>query len=591
MNHDHCNSRRMHRHHSGKTLALLAIMLPSLLAVVGLVVDGGLMLSTHRQLQNAIDSGALAGAVDLQSGKSSASATSTAQDAVQLYNNFPDAQVEVNIPPTTGQFAGRSNHIELIATVDYQPRLMPALGGVLSQTIRARSVAGVADSQVGAALAILDPEPANLDYTNLQGGGLLGDTNAIAISAANQSAAVERLESEPIVGLVAATLLQSELNTVFTSVIQQLADDVAAQLPTTSAPSLLGGLEIEGSGRIRVDGAVHVNNEWGDRDERGEPCGQALGPPNAVACMPLLSTTRLHAHEIRVVGGVDDENNYLPFLQGARDPLRANSLPVPDPFEGIPTPSAASDPGNVAIPTEPPVDLVVVALSQADAQNLLANVLGNLPFALQPLFTPLVDELTSLLTQQTISPGVYNSITVFSPGGGVTFSPGIYIIRGTNASNLAGLTIVGPVNASGVMFYVTDSASFDAATGLPDAAEDPEDPPTNNIAALFPSVLMLPLLPGTSYSGLNDPSSPFDGMLIFQRQRDRRPILIEGLQSGSGNYSGTIYAKWGHSAFVPSGGSYGLRFASGTMRTITVGDALLNPQPLLPVANDVLLLE
>ena len=108
----------------------------------------------------------------------------------------------------------------------------------------------------------------------------------------------------------------------------------------------------------------------------------------------------------------------------------------------------------------------------------------------------------------------------------------------------------------------------------------------------MPSTLITPLIAGGRMTGLNDPGSPFHGMLIYQQRLDRRPIVIEAQQLvGSGDISGTIYAKWGHTIFVGAAGAYDLRFVTGTMRVVTVADSTLAPSNLLPAASDVFLLE
>jgi hypothetical protein len=300
----------------------------------------------------------------------------------------------------------------------------------------------------------------------------------------------------------------------------------------------------------------------------------------------------VRARDIRVVGGVDNEDYYLPFDPDDPNPLQANRLPVPDPFENLPTPSTASDSSNVDSTIHDPADLVRVALPATEVSQLANEVLNQLPVLLRPLFQPLIAPLTELLTEPVIQPGVYNSITVLSPAGGATFAPGVYIIRGTSPHTNLSLCIVGPVVADGVLFYITDSPGYDATTGLPDDSEEDDAPPTIAIPSLVSSVLIAPLLAGGHISGLNDPSSPFNGMLVFQRRSDQRLVLIEAQQLvGSGEISGTIYAKWGHTLFAAGAGSYDLRFVSGTMRVLTVTNTTIAPTTLLPPARDVLLLE
>ncbi len=63
-----------------------------------------------------------------------------------------------------------------------------------------------------------------------------------------------------------------------------------------------------------------------------------------------------------------------------------------------------------------------------------------------------------------MQPGVYDWIEIIS--GNVTFAPGIYIITGANPLTGVGLSILGgTVTANGVLFYITNSTSFDPSSG------------------------------------------------------------------------------------------------------------------------------
>ena len=65
-----------------------------------------------------------------------------------------------------------------------------------------------------------------------------------------------------------------------------------------------------------------------------------------------------------------------------------------------------------------------------------------------------------------LRPGVYDYIEVLS--GSVIFQPGIYIIRSTQPITKLALTIAGGiVKADGVLFYITNSSSYNATTGSP----------------------------------------------------------------------------------------------------------------------------
>ena len=57
--------QRLHRDESGQAMVLVAIFLLGLVAVAGLVADGGMVLAQRRDLQNVADAAAAAGAMQL----------------------------------------------------------------------------------------------------------------------------------------------------------------------------------------------------------------------------------------------------------------------------------------------------------------------------------------------------------------------------------------------------------------------------------------------------------------------------------------------------------------------------------------------
>lgn len=69
--------RAFRRDESGQVIVLVAVMMLGLIAVVGLVTDGGLMFTQRRDLQNAADGAALAGAMQIDESKYRASGGSS----------------------------------------------------------------------------------------------------------------------------------------------------------------------------------------------------------------------------------------------------------------------------------------------------------------------------------------------------------------------------------------------------------------------------------------------------------------------------------------------------------------------------------
>jgi Flp pilus assembly protein TadG len=559
----------------GKILPLLAVAAPMMFGIVGLVVDGGQLASQQRRLQQAVDSAATAAATVLRTGGSSAAATATAVDYVNVQNTLPTATVSVHIPPVTGEFIGQSGFVEVAANLDQTLGFFHVLDGVGQRGVGARSVAGTANATREAAIVVLDPVPASLSVASA----------ADIFAVVNPNTLVAQL---PLGGALSALGLGSLLNSTRTAVANLLTPMLSAvqsELTLPALPTLIAGLEVEGVGQLIVDGAILVNTQWGGVDENGQFTGANSPPPYGVACMPLLPTTRIKAHDLRVVGGVDVVNSYQPFNSGDATPLHANRLPVPDPFAALPVPSSAVDSINVSAT----VQGHKIAINVLSVQSVMQPLLGVLWPALK---TVLEAALGTTFVTGPLQPGVYDSITVLSLGE-VEFQPGVYVIRGKSPITQMSLAVIGGwIQADGVMFYVTDSAGFSAATGAPDATESSATAPGNVLSSTLPSILLAPLLPGSQISGISSAASPFNGMLIYQRRNDRRPIILAATHLvGGGQASGTIYSKWGHVSFVGGSGSYDLRFVCGTMRVITAFNTTLAPTTLLPAAQDVFLVE
>src|SRR3712207_3784375 len=100
---------------AGKTLVMFALLLPALLGMVGLVIDGGMLQAAHRQTQNAADAAALAAALDLMRGQPVATAVVTANAFLDqnspnspdlVYNEGGSATNALNHPPLQGPHAG-----------------------------------------------------------------------------------------------------------------------------------------------------------------------------------------------------------------------------------------------------------------------------------------------------------------------------------------------------------------------------------------------------------------------------------------------------------------------------------------------------
>jgi Flp pilus assembly protein TadG len=280
--HHRCLGRTPRQRARGKVLVLLVITLPALCGLIGLMIDGGLLFAESRRLQDLADSAATAAAMEKMQGRSNADALAVATKFIAQYGQSSAAAVTLNCPPSTGPYAASNNHVELLVDNTVTTHVIQILSGTNIRTVRARAVAGFEPSTAGAAIIVLDPDPAEVSLAPLP---------ALPISLA--------------------------------------------------PPTLTAGLEIEGIGTARVDGAVLVNTAWGGLDEDSEQVGNSSGIgglAHAVSATPLLSLTRLQARDLRVVGGVDSPANYGNYVSGQDSPLKAGRLPVPDPFQSLAVP-------------------------------------------------------------------------------------------------------------------------------------------------------------------------------------------------------------------------------------------------------------
>jgi len=495
----HQPSHRLNRsasqqYRSGKILIALAVSLPALFAVLGLYIDGSMMLLRTRELQAQADAAATAAAFSLMT--DDGIMEDVADDFVRIHNGNTSAVVTTHHPPLTGDYAGNTDYVAVTVQEAFDG-FFSAVAGNTTRNLRVTAVAGIEPVTEPAAVVVLEPDPEVITY-----GPLLS------------------------------------------SLIPGIQPQVA-------------GLEVLGLGELVVDGAVLVNNEWGGVDENGEPVGETMLIESACACTPLLTTSRIRAADIHVVGGVDSVVKYSSNESGSPSPLKANCRPTTDPLIDLTVPTSTSDPSNVDSANRGTVNVVSL---------------------------PLVGFST------TLQPGVYDSIQIV--GGRVTFEPGIYIIKGANP--LTGISLLLAeciVNANDVMFYITDSSGYSVHSGLPDGGDEDNAPPSYVGINLGPSVVMTNLVGASSLSPLDDPSSPYDGMLLFQRRWDRRPIIL--IQTNilcDMQVSGHIYAKWAP-LFVVGNGTFESAMAVGSLRTVVVGRVSIEPTSKFDGARDVFLVE
>jgi Flp pilus assembly protein TadG len=281
-------SRCTARRRSGKILVLFVLVTPVLLGLIGLVVDGGLLMAAQRQAQNAADAAALAAAMDKFQGGSDATALATAQSfltgngvsGVTLTLNG-GANNTLNIPPKTptSPYYNAANYVEVIVTRSVTTLFIQVLGVNPSQQVTARAVAGFEPVGAGEGVMVLDPNAAP--------------------------------------GL-----------------------DVSAN---SSSNSFV---------RLMVNGDITVNSQGGGVDQYGNPVPSSLNQDAVKTQTSTLSVASIVTTHLQVAGGVTNldniraydaafpPNNYDP--SNIDRPIMARAPIAPDPLQSLATPTTAN---------------------------------------------------------------------------------------------------------------------------------------------------------------------------------------------------------------------------------------------------------
>ncbi len=175
----------------GIVAVLVAVSLVVLVGFVAIVVDGGLAQDRRRHVQAAADAAALAAAAELflqdpvSQGLDGKNTARRGAMAIAAANGYLDdangtttggtSKVTVNIPPTSGPFAGVRNHAEVIIEY-YQPRYFSTVFGSGELTITARATSRGAWAPVNNGILVLDLN--DREALKINGGGS-NDVDAI----------------------------------------------------------------------------------------------------------------------------------------------------------------------------------------------------------------------------------------------------------------------------------------------------------------------------------------------------------------------------------------------------------------------------
>jgi hypothetical protein len=149
------------RFRRGAILVKVALLMPILIGMLGLVIDAGLLMAAQRQAQNAADAAALAAAMDRVRGRPDADAQATADDFIERHASGVTAMPLVrgetfNIPPYDGAYAGDDRFVEVIAELRVETLFIHVLGVARDRMVRARAVAGYEAVAAGEGVMVMD---------------------------------------------------------------------------------------------------------------------------------------------------------------------------------------------------------------------------------------------------------------------------------------------------------------------------------------------------------------------------------------------------------------------------------------------------
>jgi hypothetical protein len=147
-------------HERGQILVLFTLALVAMIAMVGLVIDGGAAYAQRRTQQNAADLAALAAADALYNGQTQGQAATIAQGVASTNayaHNINGVTVTVTFPDETVKVDVQAPHRNFFAGVVGQP--------TWQVTTTASAIAGVPDTAIGAAPVIMPIGDFNADGT------------------------------------------------------------------------------------------------------------------------------------------------------------------------------------------------------------------------------------------------------------------------------------------------------------------------------------------------------------------------------------------------------------------------------------------
>jgi Flp pilus assembly protein TadG len=217
----------------GQALVLGAVALVILMLMAGLGVDVGYLRYEKMQMQKAADAGAIAGASELIYGtvplaKIAAQNDTTANGYTSGNNGVT---VSVNIPPSSGPFAGDNSYVEVIVA-QAQPTFFMRVGGFNTVNVRGRAVAS---SQGNSSGCIYVMDPSSKDTLTIKGAVSINSACGIRVNS-SATEAVDKTGSGNI------TLTPQEVGIGIVGGIREVGSGNIDPTPITGIPHFVDPL-------------------------------------------------------------------------------------------------------------------------------------------------------------------------------------------------------------------------------------------------------------------------------------------------------------------------------------------------------------
>ncbi|QEL21018.1 hypothetical protein PX52LOC_08147 [Limnoglobus roseus] len=276
------------------------VCLTVLIGVVALNLDGGRTMDERRRAQTAADAAALAAGADLyanywaNNGSDPGGSARTAAIQSAAANGYPASAVTVNIPPTTGSYAGQTGHAEVVINTSLDASFGRIFTGTAIQVsgravgrgepvrigiILLRSTGASAFRNTAAAFALINKPLivnstdaaafnstglviASLSRISVSGGAV--NTSLLPLSAPIRtgiSPTLDPLARLPIPDSAGATVRSTTptiINTVVPAVLQPGVYRGGIRVTGVSVVVMTPGTYIMEGGGFRVDGAATV---------------------------------------------------------------------------------------------------------------------------------------------------------------------------------------------------------------------------------------------------------------------------------------------------------------------------------------------